>query len=305
MRFTTNNIYNRFYRTQEGPSMAPKLLSTVKCFGGEQRIYSHPSEVLGCEMKFGVYMPPLAVDEHMECPVLYFLSGLTCTHENFIQKSGFQQYAAKHGIVVVNPDTSPRGLNLPGEDDSWDFGSGAGFYVDSTETPWSKNYKMYTYVTSELVELVNASFPVLPNKRGIFGHSMGGHGALICALKNPGVYQSVSAFAPISNPIECPWGKKAFTGYLGANEDSWKDWDATVLATKYAGTPLEILIDQGSDDNFLKEKQLLPENLLNAAAENDHLQLIYKKREGYDHSYFFISTFIAEHFDHHAKFLNA
>ncbi|XP_004537288.1 S-formylglutathione hydrolase [Ceratitis capitata] len=285
--------------------MAMKLLSSVKCFGGEQRIYSHASEVLGCEMKFGVYMPPSAVEDHAECPVLYFLSGLTCTQDNFIQKSCFQQHAAKHGIVVVNPDTSPRGLNLPGEDDHWDFGSGAGFYVDATEAPWSKNYKMYSYVTQELPKLVNANLPVLPNKRGIFGHSMGGHGALICALKNPGVYQSVSAFAPISNPINCPWGKKAFNGYLGGNEETWKNWDATELATAYAGNPLEILVDQGSQDNFYKEKQLLPENLLNAAAENDHLQLIYKNREGYDHSYFFIATFLGEHFDHHAKFLKA
>ncbi|XP_017483699.1 PREDICTED: S-formylglutathione hydrolase-like isoform X2 [Rhagoletis zephyria] len=285
--------------------MSLKLLSSVKCFGGEQRVYSHASEVLGCEMKFGVYMPPTAVEDHDECPVLYFLSGLTCTQDNFIQKSGFQQHASKHGIVVVNPDTSPRGLNLPGEDDHWDFGSGAGFYVDATEAPWSKNYKMYTYVTQELVELVNTNLPVLPNKRGIFGHSMGGHGALICALKNPGIYQSVSAFAPISNPVQCPWGKKAFSGYLGANEELWKAWDATELATVYAGTPLEILVDQGSEDNFYKEKQLLPENLLNAGAENRHLQLVYKQREGYDHSYFFIATFIGEHFDHHARFLKA
>ncbi|XP_017494889.1 PREDICTED: S-formylglutathione hydrolase-like isoform X2 [Rhagoletis zephyria] len=285
--------------------MSLKLLSSVKCFGGEQRVYSHASEVLGCEMKFGVYMPPTAVEDHDECPVLYFLSGLTCTQDNFIQKSGFQQHASKHGIVVVNPDTSPRGLNVPGEDDHWDFGSGAGFYVDATEAPWSKNYKMYTYVTQELVELVNTNLPVLPNKRGIFGHSMGGHGALICALKNPGIYQSVSAFAPISNPVQCPWGKKAFSGYLGANEESWKAWDATELATVYAGTPLEILVDQGSEDNFYKEKQLLPENLLNAGAENRHLQLVYKQREGYDHSYFFIATFIGEHFDHHARFLKA
>ncbi|XP_054742215.1 S-formylglutathione hydrolase [Anastrepha obliqua] len=285
--------------------MALKLMSTVKCFGGEQRIYSHASEVLGCEMKFGVYVPPSAVEGHTSCPVLYFLSGLTCTQDNFIQKSGFQQHAAKHGIVVVNPDTSPRGLDLPGEDDDWDFGSGAGFYVDATEEPWSKNYKMYTYVTSELVELVNANLPVLPNKRSICGHSMGGHGALICAFKNPGVYQSVSAFAPISNPIQCAWGKKAFSGYLGADEESWKQWDGTKLATVYAGPPLEILIDQGTKDNFYTAKQLLPENLLNVATDNDHLQLIFKQREGYDHSYFFIATFIGEHFDHHAKFLKA
>ncbi|XP_017483698.1 PREDICTED: S-formylglutathione hydrolase-like isoform X1 [Rhagoletis zephyria] len=294
----------RFLKVQVS-KMSLKLLSSVKCFGGEQRVYSHASEVLGCEMKFGVYMPPTAVEDHDECPVLYFLSGLTCTQDNFIQKSGFQQHASKHGIVVVNPDTSPRGLNLPGEDDHWDFGSGAGFYVDATEAPWSKNYKMYTYVTQELVELVNTNLPVLPNKRGIFGHSMGGHGALICALKNPGIYQSVSAFAPISNPVQCPWGKKAFSGYLGANEELWKAWDATELATVYAGTPLEILVDQGSEDNFYKEKQLLPENLLNAGAENRHLQLVYKQREGYDHSYFFIATFIGEHFDHHARFLKA
>ncbi|XP_036322837.1 S-formylglutathione hydrolase isoform X1 [Rhagoletis pomonella] len=294
----------RFLKVQVS-KMSLKLLSSVKCFGGEQRVYSHASEVLGCEMKFGVYMPPTAVEDHDECPVLYFLSGLTCTQDNFIQKSGFQQHASKHGIVVVNPDTSPRGLNVPGEDDHWDFGSGAGFYVDATEAPWSKNYKMYTYVTQELVELVNTNLPVLPNKRGIFGHSMGGHGALICALKNPGIYQSVSAFAPISNPVQCPWGKKAFSGYLGANEESWKAWDATELATVYAGTPLEILVDQGSEDNFYKEKQLLPENLLNAGAENRHLQLVYKQREGYDHSYFFIATFIGEHFDHHARFLKA
>ncbi|XP_067621165.1 S-formylglutathione hydrolase-like [Eurosta solidaginis] len=285
--------------------MALKLLSVAKSFGGEQRVYSHISEVVGCEMKFGVYIPPSAVESNTECPALYYLSGLACTHENFIQKSGFQRFAAKHGVVVVNPDTSPRGLNLPGEDDSYDFGSGASFYVNATEAPWNKNYNMYTYVTGELVDLVNANLPVLPKKRGIFGHSMGGHGALICALKNPGFYQSVSAFAPISNPTKCAWGKKAFSGYLGTNEDTWKAWDATELAAAYAGTPLEILIDQGTADNFLKEKQLLPQNLLDAASQNDHLQLIHQQRDGYDHGYFFIGTFIEDHFAHHAKCLKA
>lgn len=282
-----------------------KLLSNSKCFDGEQRIYSHFSNTLGCEMKFGVYMPPAAIENNTECPVLYFLSGLTCTHENFLQKSGMQQFAAKHNLVVVNPDTSPRNIDIPGQDDAYDFGSGAGFYVDATEEPWCKNYKMYSYVTQELVDLINSNLPVMPNKKGIFGHSMGGHGALICALKNPGMYQSVSAFAPISNPMECPWGKKAFQGYLGSDQEAWKYWDATKLAEKYSGTPLELFIDQGSTDGFLKEKQLLPENLLNAAAENDHLQTIFKQRDGYDHSYFYIASFIGDHIAYHAKLLSA
>lgn len=284
--------------------MSLKLLSTNKCFEGEQRTYSHDSTTLGCEMKFAVYVPPCMLEDKTECPVLYFLSGLTCTHENFVHKSGMQQYAAKYGLLVVTPDTSPRGLNIDGENDSYDFGTGAGFYVDAKQEPWSKNYNMFSYVTQELVELVNTNFSVLPGKKGIFGHSMGGHGALICALKNPGIYQSVSAFAPISNPIECPWGQKAFKGYLGDDQESWKQWDATHLATTYAGIPLELFIDQGSEDDFLKQKQLLPDNLLNAAAANDHLQTIYKLRTGYDHGYYYIATFVSEHMAYHAKLLN-
>lgn len=283
--------------------MALELVSSSKCFEGEQRIYSHNSTVLGCEMKFSVFVPPCMLEEKKECPVLYYLSGLTCTHENFIHKSGMQQHAAKEGILIVNPDTSPRNVNIPGEDDAYDFGSGAGFYVNATQEPWSKNYLMYSYVTEELVELANKNFAVLPNKKGIFGHSMGGHGALICALKNPGQYQSVSAFAPICNPIECPWGQKALKGYLGDDKEQWKQYDATHLAQNYAGTPLELFIDQGSDDNFLKQKQLLPDNLLTACAGNDHLQAIYKQREGYDHSYYYIATFVGEHIAYHAKFL--
>ncbi|KAM8703509.1 hypothetical protein ACLKA7_008176 [Drosophila subpalustris] len=283
--------------------MKLELVSTTKCFEGEQRVYKHHSNVLDCDMTFGVFLPPAAIEDKAACPVLYFLSGLTCTHENFVQKSGFQESAAKHGLIVVNPDTSPRGLELPGQDDAYDFGSGAGFYVDATEKPWSNHYKMYSYVTQELPELVKANFPALPGKQGIFGHSMGGHGALICSLKNPGLYQSVSAFAPIANPSECPWGQKAFTGYLGTNTSDWAEWDATSLVSKYASTPQELFIDQGSADNFLT--QLLPENLLAAAAPNDHIQTIYKQREGYDHGYFYIATFVAEHIAYHAKLLKA
>ncbi|XP_013113537.2 S-formylglutathione hydrolase [Stomoxys calcitrans] len=282
--------------------MALELVSRSRCFEGEQRVYSHNSAVLGCEMKFGVFLPPCMLEgEKTECPVLYYLSGLTCTHENFIQKSGVQQYAAKEGICVVNPDTSPRNVNIPGEDASYDFGSGAGFYVNATKEPWSKNYHMYSYVTEELVELVNKNFAVLPNKKSIFGHSMGGHGALICALKNPGQYQSVSAFAPIANPMESDWGRKCFEGYLGDDKELWKQYDATHLAQSYAGSPLEIFIDQGSDDNFLP--QLLPDNLLKTCAGNDHLQTVYKLRQGYDHAYYYIATFMGEHLAYHAKFL--
>uniref|UniRef100_A0A1A9WJ30 S-formylglutathione hydrolase n=1 Tax=Glossina brevipalpis TaxID=37001 RepID=A0A1A9WJ30_9MUSC len=284
--------------------MSVKLISSNKCFEGEQRIYSHFSNVLGCEMKFGLFMPPAVLEDNITCPVLYYLSGLTCTHENFIHKSGMQQYASKYGLIVVNPDTSPRNLNIPGEDDSYDFGTGAGFYINAKKEPWAKNYQMFSYVTDELVQLINQNFPVVPTKKGIFGHSMGGHGALICALKNPGLYQSISAFAPIANPVECPWGQKAFKGYLGDDQELWKEWDATYLATKYSGNPLELFIDQGCDDNFLKEKQLLPENLLQAAACNDHLQTIYKERVGYDHSYYYIASYVGEHIAYHAKLLN-
>ncbi|XP_068157063.1 S-formylglutathione hydrolase isoform X2 [Drosophila tropicalis] len=285
--------------------MSLELVSSAKCFEGEQRVYKHRSNTLNCDMNFGVFLPAAAIEDKTACPVVFFLSGLTCTHENFIQKSGFQQHAAKHGLIVVNPDTSPRGVELPGQDDAYDFGSGAGFYVDAKQEPWSKHYHMYSYVTQELVDIVNANFSVVPGKRGIFGHSMGGHGALICALKNPGLYQSVSAFAPIANPTECPWGKKALAGYISSNESDWAQWDATKLVAEYASTPQELFIDQGLADNFLTAKQLLPENLLAAADSNEHIQTIYKQREGYDHGYFYISTFVGEHIAYHAKLLKA
>lgn len=211
--------------------------------------------------------------------------------------------ANEHSLMIVCPDTSPRGLSIAGEEDSWDFGSGAGFYVDATEAPWAENYRMFSYVTKELIETVNASFPSNPDKLGVFGHSMGGHGALICSLKNPGLFKSVSAFAPICNPTQCPWGEKAFSGYLGAgNREAWKAWDATELVKGYQGPPLELFLDQGSADNFLTAGQLLPNNLVEAAREA-HVPCILKMREGYDHSYFYIATFVQEHIEYHAKLL--
>jgi len=278
-----------------------KLVSANKIFGGLQKVFSHHSKELSCDMNFAIFLP--GGDESDKYPVIYYLSGLTCNELNCVQKSGFQRYAAEYGVIVVCPDTSPR--NIEGLDESgfsWDFGYGAGFYVDATQDAYKKNFRMYSYVTSELIEVVNANFPVIPNKQSIFGHSMGGHGALICALKNPGLYQSVSAFAPISNPVNCPWGKKALGGYLGSDETAWKDYDATELVQRYNGPPLELFIDQGGEDQFLKEDQLLPNNLT-AAAARAHVPFIYKLREGYDHSYFFIATFIGEHLAYHAKFL--
>ncbi|KAJ3296019.1 hypothetical protein HK104_002050 [Borealophlyctis nickersoniae] len=250
-------------------------------------------------MKFNVFTPP-QTNESQRFPVLYFLSGLTCTEDNFIQKAGAARKAAQLGIVLVCPDTSPRGLNIQGEEDSWDFGTGAGFYVDATEPKW-KNYRMYSYVTDELPKAVNSSLPVDPSRVSVFGHSMGGHGALITALKNPGKYKSVSAFAPIANPTECEWGKKAFGGYLGsANKEAWKAYDASILLKSYAGPPLKILVDQGAQDSFLKD-QLLVEKLKHA--NNSKAEVELRMQEGYDHSYYFIQTFVDDHLEFHAKFL--
>ncbi|KAF3825825.1 hypothetical protein GH733_006652 [Mirounga leonina] len=245
--------------------MALKQISSNKCFGGLQKVFEHDSVELNCKMKFAIYLPPKA--ETGKCPALYWLSGLTCTEQNFISKAGYHQAASEHGLVVIAPDTSPRGCNIKGEDESWDFGTGAGFYVDATEDPWKTNYRMYSYVTEELPQLINANFPVDPQKMSIFGHSMGGHGALICALKNPGKYKSVSAFAPICNPVLCPWGKKAFSGYLGTDQSKWKAYDATHLVKSYPGSQLDILIDQGKDDQFLSDGQLLPDNFIAACTE--------------------------------------
>ncbi len=219
------------------------LVSSSKCFGGQQNVYSHESQQLKCKMNFSVYIPPKAEDG-VKVPLMYWLSGLTCTEQNFIIKSGFQKYAAKYGLLVVNPDTSPRGLNIEGEDTDWDFGTGAGFYVDATQDKWKNNYRMFSYVTQELPQIIEENFPVLKDCQSITGHSMGGHGALVCALKNPGLYKAVTAFAPIANPSKGKWGVKAFTGYLGSNQKDWEEWDSTYLVQKYNGPPLHIIIDQ-------------------------------------------------------------
>ncbi|XP_025079222.1 LOW QUALITY PROTEIN: S-formylglutathione hydrolase-like [Pomacea canaliculata] len=275
-------------------------VSSNKIFGGYQKVYSHESTELKCVMRFAVYLPPAA--ETGKVPVLYWLSGLTCTEQNFITKAGVQKYASELGLIIVAPDTSPRGIGIQGEDDSYDFGTGAGFYVDATQDKWKNNYRMYSYVTRELPKLISTNFPTIPDRQSIFGHSMGGHGALILALKNPGMFRSVSAFAPICNPIKCPWGQKAFTGYLGTDTQMWEQYDATSLIAKYSGPSLELFVDQGKEDNFLSDGQLLPDRLMEACTVNK-VPIILRMQEGYDHSYYFIATFIEDHVRHHAKFL--
>lgn len=271
-------------------------IKTHKSFNGWQKVFAHDSVPLNCRMEFAVYLPPQA--ESQSCPVLYWLSGLTCTWANFVEKAGAQRYAAEQGIIIVAPDTSPRGVKIEGEDDSYDFGSGAGFYLNATQAPWDKHYHMYDYVTDELPGLIEKNFPVDAGRAGISGHSMGGHGALICALKNPEQYKSVSAFAPIVNPLDVPWGQKAFSGYLGDDQSAWESYDASRLAaTSQWDKP--ILIDQGTGDDFLNE-QLKPEVFKDACDKAD-IDLTLRMQDGYDHSYFFISTFIGEHIDWHAK----
>ena len=248
-------------------------------------------------MRFGVFLPPQA--EARPVPLLYWLSGLTCTEENFIVKAGAQRVAAELGLALVVPDTSPRGLKIPGEDESYDFGTGAGFYVDATQAPWSRGYRMYSYVTKELPALIASSFPVDGEKAGIFGHSMGGHGALTIALKNPDQYKSVSAFAPISSPMRCPWGEKALTGYLGQDRAAWREYDATALLEDRGWKGPALLVDQGTDDQFL-ERQLKP-GLLEEACRRSGVPLELRLQAGYDHSYFFIASFIEDHLRFHAR----
>ncbi len=277
-----------------------QLLSTNVCFGGEHRRYQHHSAALDCDMEFAVYLPPVAVGSNpQKVPVLYWLSGLTCTDQNFMQKAGAQKKAAQLGIAIVCPDTSPRGLDLPGEHDSYDFGSGAVFYLNATRQPWAPHYRMYDYVVKELPQLVEGHLPVTED-RSISGHSMGGHGALSAALKNPGQYRSVSAFAPIANPSECPWGQKAFSGSLGDDPKTWEEWDATLLIPG-ASERLPLLVDQGTADDFL-ESQLNPEALVEAC-EKVHHHINLRMHRGYDHSYFFIASFIDDHLEHHAQAL--
>ena len=280
--------------------MSLEMISSNKSFGGWQKRYRHASRVLDCDMQFSVYLPPQA-EQGASLPVLYWLSGLTCTDENFMQKAGAQRMAAELGLVIVAPDTSPRGPEVPDDaEGAWDFGLGAGFYLNATQQPWARHYQMHDYVVHELPALVEAHFPV-SQRRGISGHSMGGHGALVCALRNPGRYQSVSAFAPISNPSNCPWGEKAFSRYLGEDRARWREWDACALLAQ-ATEKLPILIDQGDRDDFL-DSQLKPQ-LLQAQAKAQEHPLWLRLQPGYDHSYYFIASFIDDHLRHHAATLN-
>ncbi len=267
------------------------------CFGGRQEVWRHESAVLGCAMRFAVYLPPAAL-QGQACPVLYWLSGLTCSEQNFITKAGAQAHAARHGLILVAPDTSPRGDGVA-DDPAYDLGQGAGFYLNATQAPWAAHYRMQDYVAQELPDLIERHFPAM-SARGIAGHSMGGHGALVTALRNPGRYHSVSAFSPIVAPSQVPWGQKAFAAYLGDDTTAWAAWDAVELL-RDAPERLPLLVDQGLDDEFLAP-QLRPE-LLEAACRAAGHPLTLRRHAGYDHSYYFIASFIGEHVEHHAKAL--
>lgn len=277
-----------------------KILSEHHCFGGTQHFLEHDSRECAIGMRVSVFLPPQA--QHGRVPVLYYLAGLTCTEETFMIKAGAQRVAAELGLMLVAPDTSPRQPRLPGDDASWDFGLGAGFYVDATQAPWSAHYRMYSYVTRELPALVAEHFPADAARQGIFGHSMGGHGALVCALRNPAQYRSLSAFAPIAAPMQCPWGRKAFSGYLGSDESQWLEYDASVLvAQRPFHSP--ILVDQGAADKFLTE-QLNPDVFADACRRSGQ-PFELRVHAGYDHGYYFIQTFIEEHLRWHARQLRA
>jgi S-formylglutathione hydrolase len=278
---------------------AIQMVSEHACYGGKQRFYKHDSRETRGPMKFSVYLPPQA--KVGKVPVVYYLAGLTCTEETFATKAHAQALAAELGLMLVAPDTSPREPRIAGDADRWDFGWGAGFYVDATQAPWASHYRMYSYVARELPELVTANLPARSDATGIFGHSMGGHGALTIALNNPTQYKSLSAFAPIAAPMQCPWGENAFTRYLGADRDAWREHDASELVMRKA-FPAPILIDQGTADQFLKDRQLLPEIFVAAAAKSGQ-KLTLRMQDGYDHGYYFIQTFMADHLRHHAGIL--
>jgi len=289
--------------------MALELVSSAKCYNGFQKVFKHLSSELHCSMNFSVYEPFAATSEGggERLPVLFYLSGLTCSEQNFIQKSGFQKYASEHKLIVVGPDTSPRGCDIPGDKEMWDFGEGAGAYVDAVKEPWSKHYRMYSYVTIELPKIINDNFST-SGKFGICGHSMGGHGAIVCGLRRPDLFQSISAFAPIVNPIITIWARdKVFKNYLGdENEDKlWPLYDSCEIMKSYTGPARDILVDQGDSDEFLQQI-LHPENLIAAAAQSPHhVKLTLRMQPGYNHSYFFVQSFIPDHIAHHAKILNA
>ena len=282
-----------------------ELKNAHACFGGAQRYYEHHSSEIGLAMKFSVYLPPKAVMGE-KVPALLYLAGLTCTEETFMIKAGAQRLASELNIALICPDTSPRGAGLAGEADSWDFGVGAGFYLDATTRPWALHWRMESYILNDLLPLVGSKLPVDLQCLGIFGHSMGGHGALTLALRHPGRFKSVSAFAPIANPINCPWGHKAFGGYLGDDKAEWARHDASELMSAQTAAPFPagILIDQGLADKFLIEKQLLPE-AFEAACAQAAQPLTLRRHAGYDHGYYFIQSFVDDHLRHHAQQLGA
>lgn len=275
-------------------------LEEHRAFGGVQGFYEHPSGTIGLPMRFGVYRPPQAMAGHA-VPVLFYLAGLTCNEQTFAIKAGAQEHAARHGLMLVAPDTSPRNTGIEGADKDWDFGSGAGFYLDATRAPWDKHWRMESWITLELRELVLRAFGGMADRLGIFGHSMGGHGALTLALRHPQLYRSVSAFAPICAPTEVPWGEKAFSGYLGEDRAAWAQHDAALLIEGGARAP-ELLVDQGLGDQFLAT-QLRPDRL-QRACDAAGQPLVLRRHEGYDHGYFFIASFIADHLAHHARMLH-
>ena len=266
------------------------------CFGGQIGFYNHQSIETKTEMNFSVFMP--SQSKYSKVPALLYLAGLTCTEETFMIKAGALKLASDRGLALICPDTSPRGANIEGEDTDWDFGTGAGFYLDATQSPWAENYRMYSYITKEFMKLVESSFPIDPGRVGIFGHSMGGHGALTLHLKNPTKFKTVSAFAPICAPTMCPWGEKAFSNYLGNNRDDWNKYDATQLI-KTRGDGPKILIDQGLADGFLR-KELHP-HLFEEACRKSGRPLTIRRHEKYDHGYYFISSFMSDHIDHHME----
>lgn len=273
-----------------------KTISTSISHGGIQGVYSHDASTTNCEMTFAAFVPPQAKEG--PCPVLWYLSGLTCSHANVMDKGEYRKAAAEHGIIIICPDTSPRGENVPDDADNWQFGSGAGFYLDASEQPWSKNYRMYSYITRELPKLIAEAFPADMARQGIFGHSMGGHGALTIALKNPDTFKSCSAFAPIVHPSTADWSSGAFARYLGKDQATWADYDACTLVDSGKRFD-EFLIDQGTGDGFLDDG--LRPWLFDEACKKANIPLTLRMQEGYDHSYFFISTFMAEHIEWHAK----
>lgn len=280
---------------------APEVLSRHRSFGGVVGFYRHDAAATASAMKFSVFLPPQA--ERRKVPALWYLAGLTCTEETFMIKAGAQRVAAELGLALIAPDTSPRGVPLPGDSDAWDFGVAAGFYVDATEEPWSRHYRMYSWITKELAALVEQQFPVDPRRQGIFGHSMGGHGALTLGLRHPERYRSISAFAPIAAPMHCPWGQKAFGGYLGTDRERWRAHDACELIRALpdvTGRP-PLLVDQGLADPFL-EQQLMPDRLEQACKDAGY-PMTLRRQPGYDHGYYFVSTFIEDHLRHHARSL--